>query len=63
MLSCIHYTNSNSPAVLAFGDNQTNWESNHGLQADNLQSKWSPTPLTIEPRHMFRLFKVLVYIQ
>jgi len=25
-------------ALFAFGDNQQNWESNHGLQADNLQS-------------------------
>ena len=63
MLSSNHYTPCKSPAELAFGDNQTSWESNHGLQADNLQSKWSPTPLTIEPRHMFRLFMVLVYIQ
>ena len=38
MLSFIHYTPCKSPAVLAFDDNQTNWESNHGLQADNLQS-------------------------
>jgi hypothetical protein len=25
-------------AMFAFGDNQPNWESNHGLQAANLQS-------------------------